>query len=116
MGHAGEEKMEVEGHRWSVGSHRLRLGCEVGTVPPSRRSIRDAGGKKTKRDSSHPQADPSQEAKDKKKSACSVRNDEILFGRSQRLRTGLTCDAPLALRRKAPPKVRGGYVGQIHIA
>jgi hypothetical protein len=39
-----EEKTEVEGHGWSVGSHRLRLGCEVATVPPSRRSFRDAKG------------------------------------------------------------------------
>src|SRR5712664_1048868 len=32
------------------------------------------------RDSSHPQADPSQEVKGKKKSACSVRNDGVGLG------------------------------------
>ncbi len=53
-----------------------------------------------RRDSSHPQADPSQEVKGKKESACSVRNDRLgrMVRGTQASRPGLNCDAPPALR------------------
>ena len=41
------------------------------------------------------------------------RNDRVFLAVfPQRLRTGLTFDAPLALRRKAPATVRGRYMNQ----